>query len=986
MDNMRKHSIWKKTAPLLLLLTAYLVPIFCFTFPVENAGANTADSLLAQGQRFMDDCEYAKAIEKFRQALDISREYEMPVNVTRALNNIGEVYNNVYYYDTALVYFDSALSHARHTGDKYFESVILNNVARSKFAKGEYGDAVSQCDSALKIADALDDISLTGRILWTAAHVCAYTGRVDTGFVIIDSVLAIARLVGDRREEASALLAIARFCNFTNESDRGLAYCDSAITLARRIGDLRIESQTLGMQGFFYCQLSQYGRAIACIDSCLVIDRKTVGWGHVRTYLSLQWAHRALAHWEEALALCDSALTVARSLRDKREESSCLLYRAATFLDFSQYDAAILDYDSAYAIAEEINDTENMAYILGSLGEVYLQRKQYEKALKHFISAHDGAIGLKDEFLETGMKICIGLSCCGLNEHARALAYLDSALAMARRINVVHYIAWCYQGIGSVYFKRGQYERALACYDSAHVTFESFQYKNGQAMMLDHLGQVYEKLGEPETAIDRYKASIEIRESIRKGFKREDLERSYVEEQRDVYERLISVLVDLGRYEEAFEYMERSRSQKLRRTLEDQDIIAFDPSLKRILERIDFLEAEIQGLNVRLIKRQISSEDFTPSLNELEGRRNQALVDLKVYHPDLYNAMMPQMVSLEYIQEHMPKDAVLIEYTLASDRYVIFLSSRDRFAFRQVEHSSSVVDSIVLQSLNDLRWLAPKDVIDGHLAALYKILLEPVEEEIGKFAEIIIIPFGILHYVPFHALRRETAEGDAAYLVELKKISYLPSALFVTDLEHVKVRPKKELLAFANCDGTLPSAEIEVDSICRIYPDACVCRGDSATKKRLIGCCGDYRMLHFATHGILDADPRFSYIVLAPPDTGNLTVREIMGLYGSFVHTALVTLSACETAVEGDFSAAGMELTTLCSAFKVAGVPSVVATLWEIADRSTAVLMKNFYANLKTKRIDKIEALRKAQVALLDHSQYCHPYYWAPFVLIGDWR
>jgi len=663
-----------------------------------------------------------------------------------------------------------------------------------------------------------------------------------------------------------------------------------------------------------------------------------------------------------------------------------LLYRAATFLDFGQFDLAISNYDSAYAIAEEINDAENMAYIRASLGEVYLQRKQYEQALAHFISAHNGAVKVSDVFLEAGAKICIGLSYCGMDNYAPALAYLDSALAMATKINVVHYIAWCYQGIGSVYFKLGQYDRALAYYDSSYVTFESFKYKSGQAMMLDHLGQVYEKIGDPEKAIDHYKSSIGIRESIRKGFKKEELERSYVEVQRDVYERLISVLVDLGRYEEAFEYMERSRSQKLRRTLEDQGIIAFDPSLKRILERIDFLEAEIQGLNLRVSARQISNEDFMSSLNELEGRRNQALVDLKFYHPDLYNAMMPQMVSLEYIQEYMPKDAALIEYTLASDRYVIFLFSRDRFVFRQVEHRSSVVDSIVLQSLNDLRWLASKEVIDDHLAALYQILLEPLREELNEFDEIIIIPFGVLHYVPFHALRREVEEDNATYLVEQKKISYLPSAVFLTDLERVKVRPKKELLAFANCDGTLPSAEIEVDSICRIYPDACVCRGDSATKERLIDCCGDYRMLHFATHGILDADPRFSYIALAPPDQGNLTVREIMGLHGNFVHTALVTLSACETAVEEDLSVAGMELTTLCNAFKVAGVPSVVATLWEIADRSTAVLMKNFYANLKARKMDKVEALRRAQIALLDHSQYSHPYYWAPFVLFGDWR
>ncbi|UCD05521.1 MAG: CHAT domain-containing protein [candidate division WOR-3 bacterium] len=983
---MGKRSKLEKFSRLFSVLIAHLIPVCCFALPLQNTVTDRTDSLLVQGSRLLDGYDYEGALGKFRLVLRMRDEIEDPLKIATAFNGIGEVYHDLYLYDTALACFDSALVTTRISDDKYLEAVILNNITRSKFAKGEYEEALVHCDSALAIATALQDDGIRGSILWTMAHIYTYSGRVDTGFVVIDSALAIARSVGDRKEEARALLAIGRFCNFTNESDRGLAYCDSAIALARTTGDLRIESRSLSIKGLFYCQLSQYDQAIECLDSSLVIDRKTIGHGHVRTYLSLQWAHRALTHWDYAVALCDSALGVARRLQDKREISTCLLYRAATFLDFGQFDAAISNYDSAYAIAEEINDTENMAYIRGSLGECFLQRKQYEQALEHFTSAHTGALIINDEFLETGAKICIGLSYCGLNDQTPALACLDSALVLARKINVVHYVAWCYQGIGSVYFRGGDYDKALAYYDSAYVTFKGFKYKSGQAMMLDHLGQVYEKLGDREKAIDHYKASIEIRESIRKGFKKEDLERSYVEVQRDVYERLINVLIDLERYEEAFEYMERSRSQKLRRTLEDQGIIAFDPSLRRILERIDRLETEIQGLGVRLSRKQISNKDFTANLNELEGRRNQALVDLKIYHPDLYNVMMPQIVSLEYIQEHLPKDAALIEYMLAGDSYVIFLFSQNRFVFRQVKHDSQVVDSIVLQTLNDLRWFASKEVIDKNLAALHNILLEPVNEEISTFAEIVIIPYGILHYLPFHALRRETVEGNATYLVEQKKISYLPSAVFLTDLEQVKIQPKKELLAFANCDGTLPNAEIEVDSICRIYPDACICKGDSATKERLIGCCGDYRMLHLATHGILNADPRFSYVVLAPPEQGNLTVREIMGLYGSFVHTALVTLSACETAVEEDFSAAGTELTTLSNAFKVAGVPSVVATLWEIADRSTAVLMKNFYENLKTKRMDKMECLRKAQLALLDHPQYSHPYYWAPFVLIGDWR
>ncbi|MCK4941692.1 CHAT domain-containing protein, partial [candidate division WOR-3 bacterium] len=111
-----------------------------------------------------------------------------------------------------------------------------------------------------------------------------------------------------------------------------------------------------------------------------------------------------------------------------------------------------------------------------------------------------------------------------------------------------------------------------------------------------------------------------------------------------------------------------------------------------------------------------------------------------------------------------------------------------------------------------------------------------------------------------------------------------------------------------------------------------------------------------------------------------------LGLSRYFKKTSLVTLSACETAVEENPEKADMELITLSNAFKVAGVPSTIASLWEIADRSTALLMENFYKNLKGGSMNKIEALRQAQISMINHKRYSHPYYWAPFILIGDWR
>jgi CHAT domain-containing protein len=802
----------------------------------------------------------------------------------------------------------------------------------------------------------------------------------------MDSALALARSAKDQKEEARALLGAGKLCYFTNECDRGLLLCDSALILARQIGDLRIESGVLDLQGSFYCQLSQYDKAIACLDSCLVIDRNTVERGHTRTYLSLQWAHRAMTHWDKALALCDSALAVARSMQDPKEVSLCLYYRAVTFLDFDQFEAGISYLDSAYAIAREINDTVTMMWTLGSLGESYLHLKEYERALEYLIGAHNGAKELNETFLETGMKICIGLSYCGLDEYGVALAYLDSALTIARQMNVVHYIAWCYQGIGLVHFKRGQYDEALAYYDSALMTFQGFEYRSGEAMMLDYLGQVCEKIDDWEKAIDYYKASIEIREMIRKEFKKEEVERCYVEAQKDIYERLAILLIMLERYEEAFDYIERSRSEKLRKAFEKGTMVAYDPSLQRILERINILTNEIYGLRRRFQNREIEEIAFEEQKNELEGRLNQVMLDFKAYHPQFYNVVVPQQRLLEEIQGIIPDSILFISFAQISDSYVVMLFAKEMFMVQTREEPHDSIDQLVMHALTSIKWHAAKEEVDAQVSYLYQILLQPSDSAIMKYPNLVIIPSGILHYLPFHALLCRNEQGRPQYFLQQKRISYLPSASFLVDLFKEKKEAPQELLAFGNADGTLPSAEIEVDLIARFFDRCNVYKCDSARKDCFIKTSNDYALVHLATHGILATDPRFSYIVLAPPVVGNLTVREIFGLSGHFNQTSLVTLSACETAVEAEPETAGMELVTLSNAFKVAGVPTTIASLWEIADRSTSLLMENFYANLKDNKMNKLEALRQAQLAMLDHDQFSHPYYWAPFVLFGDWR
>jgi CHAT domain-containing protein len=143
------------------------------------------------------------------------------------------------------------------------------------------------------------------------------------------------------------------------------------------------------------------------------------------------------------------------------------------------------------------------------------------------------------------------------------------------------------------------------------------------------------------------------------------------------------------------------------------------------------------------------------------------------------------------------------------------------------------------------------------------------------------------------------------------------------------------------------------------------------------------RRIHFATHGIIsEKQPQYSGLVLTldddPTEDGLLQAYEIFNLK---LNADLVVLSACRTGLGKEVRGEG--LIGLTRAFMYAGAPSVVVSLWEVADRSTAALMVKFYQQLDHAK-DKAEALRQAKLALIQSGQFAHPYYWAPFILVGE--
>lgn len=365
---------------------------------------------------------------------------------------------------------------------------------------------------------------------------------------------------------------------------------------------------------------------------------------------------------------------------------------------------------------------------------------------------------------------------------------------------------------------------------------------------------------------------------------------------------------------------------------------------------------------------------------------------LRDTHPEYASLLFVDPVEFSKLQSKIPAGTLVLQY-FPSDGgtlYIFAVSSKD-FAIRTVPIKSKELARLVRRYRSIVGRFPPPPIswrADGTRAhdyakvfyRLHELLITPMEPEIAEAQTLAIVPAGHLHYLPFAGLARPSDQGPQ-FLIQRKQVVALSKA---SDLALLENDPgsTQNLLAFGNPDGTLPGATEEVRQLEKVFPASTVVIGPHATKQRLRTDSAGAGYLHLATHGTLNnRDPNASYITLAGlAEEGRLHPPEIFTL--PLAETRLVTMSACSTALGR--TNPGAEVTSLAEAFWVAGAPSVVASLWKVSDDSTRQLMIDFYSGIRNGET-LAASLQNAQLQQLE-GEFHHPFYWAPFVLLGDWR
>lgn len=335
-------------------------------------------------------------------------------------------------------------------------------------------------------------------------------------------------------------------------------------------------------------------------------------------------------------------------------------------------------------------------------------------------------------------------------------------------------------------------------------------------------------------------------------------------------------------------------------------------------------------------------------------------------------------VTLRELQAVLAPDETVVEFHSLEDRLLAWVI--DAQGMRG--HGLALPRARLGEAVEDLRaTIFTKGPVSDVAADLGRRLLAPLELPDGR--RLVMVPHGTMHYLPFQALR--TAD---AYLVERHALAVVPSASLAVQLRRRPVADAGILVAFGNPANAsreaLPGAEREVRRISALFPDGKAFYREQASKARLREAVRDSKVLHIAAHAQADAlDPLHSRILLATDgaDPGFLEAAEV---YGIDLHrVSLVALSACASGL-GQI-ARGDEIMGFTRSFLSAGAAALLVSLWPVADDSTELLMDTFYGAL-SRGASVDDAMRQAQTTLLRHPAFSHPFHWAPFDLVGDWR
>lgn len=641
------------------------------------------------------------------------------------------------------------------------------------------------------------------------------------------------------------------------------------------------------------------------------------------------------------------------------------------------------------------NAMRGFANLRSNLGDYELARDVYEAA------AHIQRKSLGDDHPELATTLNnLAMATSNLGNGAAAASLYKEALRINHRAfgeKSEHYatnlgnLAGLYEAMDDRVRAESLYKQALeielAVLGADHPSY---------GVTAHNYGGFLRRSGRFEQALAQYERALAAFEATRSNIFMEEHRRGYERAQDISYDIIAATYLAAGDPVGAFETIERGRAKSLMDLFGTQlargrmTDVAEVQALDRRINQLRGTQPihNVESLNIRSTRALLEVDAAASSLLE----RRRALVEAKAEaNPELRDLVTVSPATLQEVQQLLDPGVALIEYSHAGairvdddvvNELLIFKVTADAFKVYEVPVPVDKLQQTVNSFVDAVR---NKEHDAQELAALSKTLhrwlIEPVRG-LDDYDTMVVVPWGALNYVPFAALTPEGGEP----LGMTNKLVVTSSAGVHRYLKPKRAAHHQWLYAMGNPANHLAPlrwAEQETAAVAKLFRIADVRTASSATETAVKAGIGDADVVHFACHAVLNEHaPQLSYLALTPDDEndGRLEMHEVFGL--DWEGVSLVTLAACSTA-RGALGP-GDDIMGLTRGFMYAGAPSVLCTLWDVDDESTRVFMEHFY-RAYTSGKTKPESLQYAQSELRKSEEWSHPYYWAPFVLWGDW-
>jgi len=944
----------------------------------------------------------------------------------------------------ALARAEQAQALARKVGDPALEIEADLEIGFAYQLLRNGPEAISWFEEALKTSLTHDDPAGRFRALRNlgAMHADSDPEKASGYF---KEALVIATGLGDLAQQADSLQWLGRCQDNLGRSAEALESYRSALTFAQSIKNRRLEGTILNAMTAVYTTRGESREALSCIDQALKLAEEQ-GFKDLEAAVLTNRGllQRRRGEPIAALVSLETALGINRSRGDLASEARVLIHLGTVYQELGDLDRALDRYREALGILSSLQAEKRWEAIATfNIGRVYLRLGDAEAALAQFESARQKSREAENRRNEATALHGLGVAWLQLGQAAEAIGLLEEALALRRQIEDRPGEASTLLELGNAHQKRGDAEKAGALLRAAQGLARQVEASFVEASALLSLARLGRDHGDLEGALREIDKALFILESIRSELADDSLSSSFFASKRSYYELKVDLLMRLqgvspgrGFAKLAFEASEMARSRSLLDLLAEGRIDVkqgISPELERQEAEVEAQLAQIQREIMEKLSRNQTNEaslaELRQRLEETEEERQEIERRVRQEHPRYAQVRYSSPLGLEDIQGQLDEREALLEYSLGADGSYLFVVTRKALEVHPLPDAGEIAKKVE-QARKGVEGSNSGVFGRSRLAAywLYKELIAPARAAIaGK--RLLIAPDGALHYLSFEALltedvtRRNVPMKDLPFLLLDFAVTYVPSASVLSSLQAASPQTlagdgvPKRFVAFAdpiyasealtqeNGSGglgggpaperavsagkdlwpRLVGSEREVASIAELYPppEVRIYRRDEATEENFKGnrVVEEARWLHIATHGQPDEKrPELSGLFLThAKDSQEDSMLRVYEIFNLSLKADLVVLSACETALGKEVSGEG--LVGMTRAFLYAGAPSVVVSLWRVADVTTPELMVSFYGNLG--RLGKAEALRQAKLTMIREGGRAHPYYWAPFILVG---